>query len=373
MAKGKPRKPAGKQKQPSEAKKRPYTSQSDVPRYPLRDAIRIPQTIADNYGKSPTRPLAIAQALGLAPNSSHFRMLCGAAMAFGLTDGAWNTTKISLTALGRRVVAPTKEGDDLAAKQEALLTPKVVREFLSKYDGSKVPQPNIAKNVLEEMEVPADSIERTFDLIVQGARDLGLLREVKGNDYVDLQGVSAHHETEGTAPELRAEVEGKETSTSTQEEVQTKAPAAQAQHTARKTRVFITHGKNKQILQQLKELLAFGNFEPVVCEEQETVSKPVPDKVMDDMRTCDAGVIHVGSEMKLLDEHGNAHTFLNQNVLIEIGAALALYARRFILLVESGVKLPSNLQGLYEVRYEGDKLEYEATMKLLKAFSGFRQ
>ncbi len=59
---------------------------------------------------------------------------------------------------------------------------------------------------------------------------------------------------------------------------------------------------------------------------------------------------------------------LNPNVLIEIGGAMALYGRKFILLVEKGVSLPSNLQGLYEVRYEGDRLDYEATMRLLKAF-----
>lgn len=69
---------------------------------------------------------------------------------------------------------------------------------------------------------------------------------------------------------------------------------------------------------------------------------------------------------------GKEQKVLNPNVLIEIGAALALYKRNFILLVEKGVQLPSNLQGLYEVRYEGGKLDYEATMKLLRAFSDFR-
>ena len=63
---------------------------------------------------------------------------------------------------------------------------------------------------------------------------------------------------------------------------------------------------------------------------------------------------------------------LNANVLIEIGAAMALFGRKFILLVEKGVTLPSNLQGLYEVRFEGSKLDYEATMKLLKAFNDFK-
>ena len=64
--------------------------------------------------------------------------------------------------------------------------------------------------------------------------------------------------------------------------------------------------------------------------------------------------------------------FVNENVLIEIGAAMALYGRRFILLVHDGVKLPSNLQGLYEVRYAADMMDAAATMKLLKAIADIR-
>ncbi|HEX9771500.1 MAG TPA: TIR domain-containing protein, partial [Kiloniellales bacterium] len=60
----------------------------------------------------------------------------------------------------------------------------------------------------------------------------------------------------------------------------------------------------------------------------------------------------------------------NPNVLIEIGAAMAFYGRRFILLVREGVKLPSNLQGLYEVRYAGDTLDAASTIKLLEAIKG---
>jgi predicted nucleotide-binding protein len=93
---------------------------------------------------------------------------------------------------------------------------------------------------------------------------------------------------------------------------------------------------------------------------------------MDDMRSCAAAIVHVGTEMKVLDEEGKEFRMLNPNVLIEIGASMALYGRRFILLVEKGVTLPSNLQGLYEVRYEGSKLDYDATMKLLKAFNDFK-
>ncbi len=137
-------------------------------------------------------------------------------------------------------------------------------------------------------------------------------------------------------------------------------------------KVFITHGKQKAIVNQIKELLVFGSFEPVVSVERESTAIPVPEKVFEDMRSCTAGVIHVGSEGKYLDSSANEHKKINDNVLIEIGAAMALYGKKVILLVENGVVLPSNLQGLYRCEFDGDQLNYEATMKLLKTFSQFR-
>ena len=136
-------------------------------------------------------------------------------------------------------------------------------------------------------------------------------------------------------------------------------------------RVFITHGKNQEILDQVKEIVSYGKFEPVVAEETETAAKPVPIKVMEEMRDCKAAVLHVSAEGILYDKEGKEIPQINQNVLIEIGAAMALYGEKFVLLVEDGVILPSNLQGLYECRYQGDELNMTATMKLLKAFNEF--
>ena len=136
-------------------------------------------------------------------------------------------------------------------------------------------------------------------------------------------------------------------------------------------RVFITHGKNRKILNQVREIVTFGKFEPVVAMEHETAAQPVPMKVMGDMRKCRAAVIHVSAERILHDEEGKEVPQINENVLIEIGAAMALYGDKFVLLVEEGVELPSNLRGLYECRYKGDELNMPATMKLLKAFNEF--
>lgn len=106
--------------------------------------------------------------------------------------------------------------------------------------------------------------------------------------------------------------------------------------------------------------------------QRESVAKPVPQKVMEEMASCDAGLIHVATEKRFFDKDGNQIESINENVLIEIGAAMALYKRNFILLVPEGVTLPSNLQGLYECRYKGEALDADSTMKLLEAFNDFK-
>lgn len=118
--------------------------------------------------------------------------------------------------------------------------------------------------------------------------------------------------------------------------------------------------------------MKFGELEAVVSVEKQSVSKPVPEKVMTDMRSCGAAIIHVEDEMRLIDSDAKEHIVLNSNVLIEIGAAMGLYGKRFILLVKDGVQLPSNLQGLYEVRYQGDVLDGQATIQLLEAINAMK-
>lgn len=360
----------------SEDVKRKYLSQADVPSAGLDQALRVARVLADSYGKNPTRPLRVAQALGIQPTSGGFRMLCGASIAYGLTEGGYNSEQIALTPLGRRIVAPVKDGDDIAARREALLRPRVVRDFLTRYNESRLPSEVIGRNVLEELGVPQDRTQQVFEFIVESARAAGFLRDLKGQNYVDLESAAS-----SPATSTPAAVKGNgDVAENVDEQTQHEPEGGPERATvpvpsggARPNRrVFITHGSNMEIVAQLKDLLTFGGFTPIVAIERESVSKPLTDKVMDDMRTCSAAIIHAGTELRAMDKEGKEHRMLNQNVLIEIGAAMALYGRQFILLVEKDMTLPSNLHGLYEVRYTGNKLDYESTMKLLKAFNDFR-
>lgn len=375
MAKTTKRVPAKQARVPTKkaAEKRSYLKQTDAPAASLDDALRVPQAILDHYAGKPTAPLHLAKALDVDPKGSQLRLLTGAAMAFGFIDGGAQAAAVSITDLARQIVRPTMEGADIVAKREAVLKPRIFGDFLRQYDGHAFPRQDIAVNVLEGMGVPREKAEEVLERIDASARSVGFIEEIKGKNYVTLQGASGSMPTPSDGSSLEEEEE-----LPIQGEVRTSAqpPAVQpkgAELTAaiaddfRRKRVFITHGKDRGLVDPIKKLLEFGELEAVVSVDRQSVSKPVPEKVMDDMRGCGAAIIHVDADRTITDKGGNEHVVLNPNVLIEIGAAMAFYGRRFILLVRDGVKLPSNLQGLYEVRYIGDTVDAGATIKLLEA------
>ncbi|MEM6386521.1 MAG: TIR domain-containing protein [Pseudomonadota bacterium] len=360
-------------KMPKEASKRTRISQSDVPAHKLSDALRISAAIVENYGSAPTKPLDVAVALDISPTSSLFKMLTGASIAYGLTDGGYNAAEISLTELAKTIHSPLEEGADHAAKVEAFLKPRIVRDFVEKYDGSPIPRDDIAQNVLSSMGVPSERSEATLEMIMSGAQSLGLLSEIKGKRYVNLSNRSKPMEATESLSFQAAQEETDEDSVVDVAPTNARENPGEAASQDKLRKVFITHGKNRGFVEPIKKLLAFGELEAVVSVEKQSVSQPVPDKVMNDMRACGAAIIHVESEMKLLDADANEHVMLNPNVLIEIGAAMALFGRRFILLVKQGVTLPSNLQGLYEVRYNSETLDGDATIRLLEAIKQLKE
>jgi hypothetical protein len=326
-----------------------------VPGASLDDALRIPRAILDHHAGRAVPPLYLAKVLDIDPKGSQLRVLSGAAIAFGLVEGGAQATSISLTDLSRRILRPKIEGSEFAAMREAVLRPRIFGEFLQMYDGNAFPRQEFACNVLEDMGVPRDKTPEVFERIEASARAVGFLEEVKGKLYVSLQGVAP------TLANEELEAEGGASTAEASRPAEPEVPEAVKRLSAvgtsiaeeeRRKRVFVTHGKSRDLVEPIKKLLEYGELTAVISVERQSVSKPVPDKVMDDMRSCGAAIIHVDADQTILDKDGREHTLLNPNVLIEIGAAMAIYGRRFILLVRDGVKLPSNLQGLYEVRIQ---------------------
>lgn len=144
------------------------------------------------------------------------------------------------------------------------------------------------------------------------------------------------------------------------------APATEAEA----VRVFIAHGKNVALVDQVETMLALAGMQSEVAEAEESAAIPVPDKVLGAMRRCTAGVICVDADAGQTED---GEFLINQNVLIEIGAAFVLYDKKVVLLWDKRLKVPSNLQGLYRCEYEGNEVSWAAGVKLMKAMANFRR
>ncbi len=255
-------------KQKEERHRKTRVLQSEIPTISLTDALKIAEAIRDNYAEAPTKPLNIAVALDMSPGSGSFRTLIGASAAYGLTEGSFNAETISITETGRKIISQKTDGTKQSAMKNAFLKPRVIKSFLEKYNNAKLPQDKVAKNILEEIGVPSDSSKQAFNLILNGAKQLGLVHEVKGSFWVDLDRVSSNAsistdnsdnsendddpsnsestDNENNLPKEEFD-EGAETSKNFS------PPEVLDPTKPKNNRVFITHGKNKEIVNQLRE------------------------------------------------------------------------------------------------------------------------
>lgn len=352
---------------------RKYVSQSDIPQHSLREALTLAQSVTDDFAGKPTTPHQVAMALDISPTSSAWRSLTGAAVAYGLTKGGYNAEKIAITELGRRCTAPTEDGDDLLGRAEAARKPKVPKLFFEKYDRAKFPNDRIAKNVLQvELDVPPKRLDQTLNLLKDDGAYVGFIHKTKTGPFVSVEDLSP------TPVTLDSETD--ENDSRTDESADNPDPnqksseidGRQSPPTVDKPevefRVFITHGKNKKILDQVKDVLDLYDIDHEIAVEEESPAIPVPQKVLTAMRKCRAGVMIVSAD----DEEAAESGAINNNVLIEIGAAFVLYDQKVVLLWDKRLKVPSNLQGLYRCEFEGDELSFAVGTKLAKAVKGFR-
>lgn len=357
----------------TDSPRRRRVSQSTIPAHSLREALTVAQAITDNFAGDPTPPHQLAMALDVSPTSSGWRTLSGAAVAYGLTDGAYNADRIGLTELGRRCTAPTVEDDDVVARGEAALVPKVPREFFQKYNRSKFPSDPIAKNVLQQdFNVPAERADDVLTLLKEDGAYVGLIHQTKTGPFVSMDDLKPAPVTlrsgaaEGAAGEDGRDADPGSAVESASAEVT--PPLAPEAVKARPFKVFITHGKNTKILDQVKDVLDLYDIKYEIAVEEESPAIPVPQKVLAAMRRCEAGIMVVSAD----DEKAAAAGTINNNVLIEVGAAFVLYDQKVVLLWDKRLKVPSNLQGLYRCEFDGNELTFAAGTKLAKAVKGFR-
>jgi predicted nucleotide-binding protein len=349
----------------AEEKKRVRISQSDVPLYSLDEALKVPRAIIENYAGRPTTPLNVASALNMLPNSSSFRMLTGSAIAYGLTDSGYNSKEIAIQPLAKRIISPLAEGDDIVAKREAALKPRIIGEFLRKYDGSPLPRRDIALNVLTGMGIPKERVEDVYKMTHDTAQNVGLIREIRGKTFVDLSGVSAPAEQDNTSKET-TEVEIPVTS---DEIIEGNLPPAQTQKPTAQG-IFIAHGKNKKPLDQLKKILDSFKVPYKVAVDEPNLGRPISIKVKQIMESCNCAILIFTADEQFFDKDNNPIWRPSENVIWELGASAYLYGNRIVILKEDGIQFATNFSDLGHISFAKDQLEAKS-MDLIKELIGF--
>ncbi len=140
----------------------------------------------------------------------------------------------------------------------------------------------------------------------------------------------------------------------------------------RKLRVFISSIKNSKVVRQIQPTLELADIDACFAERLEPEAVPVSDHALQTMRECHAAIIVVTRE-DCCGGAGEADGLtLQQNILIEIGAAFVLYERRVVLLVDERLPLPPNLSGLTCFTFDEGDLTWEAGVKLMQAVKDFK-
>lgn len=166
--------------------KRNYFKQADFPQTTLQQAQKVASALVDNYAGKDASPPDVALAIGVSPTSSAWPQLAGSSIAYGLTEGGVNANTIKLTALGRKLVAPEEEGEDIGARREAIMKPRVLREFFERYRRAKFPNDTIANNVLKTMGLPSDRAQTALAIVKANGAYAGIIRETPTGPFVNL-------------------------------------------------------------------------------------------------------------------------------------------------------------------------------------------
>jgi hypothetical protein len=348
--------------------RQPGTPNRNFPSLALQQALELPRTLQEGASGMTTDRLTLSQLLDKSPSSSGFTRLVLASRAYGLTSGGKNAGEFGLTDIGRAAVSedPQERSDGL---RRAVMSIDPYRTFLTAYDKKKVPQAAAFKSFLtSQAHVPPAHAEEAMERIRTDAKLAGLVRTVKGSDYIDLQGTSLpqgpvddrHEDIEDVEDTLGDFVPGE----GGVREIGA-APPPQ-----RPSAIFVGHGKNKKPLEQLTKILDEYKIPYKVAVDEPNRGRPISQKVAEVMDQCGAGILIFTADQEFQDSDGNAIWRPSENVVFELGAAAVKYGSRIIIFKEEAVDFPTNFRDIGHISFAKDQLDSKG-MELFRELIDF--
>lgn len=176
---------------PKKEKARDRLSADQFPKNTLEEAIKIPKLLHDEMRGGPASWSQVASALKISPTNNRNKYPVWSAKAYGLLiedkDGNY-----SLSEVARKMLAPTREGEDREAKIKAVLTPVGLSRFYTDYNGNFIPSDEFFRNILvQNYQIPADRVDEIKALIIGNAVFCSIIEEKQGRQIIRIDGIAA--------------------------------------------------------------------------------------------------------------------------------------------------------------------------------------
>ncbi|HEX6797659.1 MAG TPA: TIR domain-containing protein [Ktedonobacterales bacterium] len=352
--------------------------QRNYPNLPLEKALAVARAIQDGASGEGVRRATMADLLNKSIESSAFRELLQASRAYGFTGGGATAPQFELTSLGRAATSPDKI-QALEAMRQAVLSVVPYKQFLTTFDGKKLPVPRVLKEQLSSrFGVPADRAEECMQFLLADARYVGFIRKAQaGGEVVDIQGVTPVitapvasqtaeeddvEEDDGGVAVIAPSTPAEPPRLSVVRPVDEEAPSQPSQP----KKVFIAHGRDLGTLEQVKRILDEYTVNYAVAVDEPHEGRPISAKVaglMQDECSSAIFIFTADEHFQKTDEHGNAIDVWrpSENVVYELGAASILYDRHIVILKEKRVTLPSDFSDLGYIPFDEGQIEMQAS------------
>jgi hypothetical protein len=163
---------------PAPARTRTRTATVSYPYHPLAACLEIAKGVREiGNGKQDVSRSLLASHLGVDEKSGDFAQKLASTKCYGLIDGR---TEFKLTELSRGIFLPTEDPDRQRrlALLQACRGPGAFAVLIDRYDGSKLPSPELLGNVLsQELGIPESWKVRIVTYFIKSMQLSGALNQ----------------------------------------------------------------------------------------------------------------------------------------------------------------------------------------------------
>ena len=301
----------------------------DYPTNTLQDVLVVPMAIHNNNAGLPIDRKLLAKSLGTTHKSSGFITKINSSFSYGLTIGGYKDELISLTGLGKSIVAPKNNEEYVNALIKSVLTPPIFNKIYKVLEGKILPGDMHMINLLErEFDMPSQISSECLEVLKFNGVFVELIKEtVDGFVVINRESFLSESST-GNKESIAGGLINSNNEDSTTGQILLVSDVSESGS------LDLIHGFLETInIKYVK--LPILNFESI-AENNNNIEKNYYLKTSQ----CRSAIIYLKNT-----ESKNNQDALDINLMLNLGALFYRYDMKVVVILENLVKLSDFLKG----------------------------